>query len=367
MASKSRSAKHSVREQLKSQPYRFSFVQACRLIELISRRQGQNLHPIGEDSLPSEECVRIAAQPSRSFPSAEVAAISNLDRDVSEDSGEPPKITVTFMGLFGPSGVLPQHDTQRIIDAGNKKNPERDFLDVFNHRIVSHFYRASIKYSIPFAFEATYCKPGTPENTVTSSLYAIAGMGTPGLRQRLEIVDELAIEFAGLLGHTPKNAISLQRMLGSYFDLTVEVQQFVGQWMYLSAENKSEMPTRGMMLGQNCELGLTFILGERVWDIAGRFRIKLGPLTRVQFESFLPGSQNLIKVAQLVQLYVGQQFDFDVQLELLADEVPATSLGEDSRLGYNSWLFAVQPIENKCDAVLSQSGQPLNSYHNSTI
>ena len=137
------------------------------------------------------------------------------------------------MGLFGPSGVLPHHDTQRIIDAGNKKNPERDFLDIFNHRLISHFYRASTKYRVSYAFEATYRRLAETENVVTQALYSLAGMGTAGLRSRLEISDELAIEFSGLLGLQPKSALSLQRILQSYLGLEVSVQQFVGQWMFL--------------------------------------------------------------------------------------------------------------------------------------
>ncbi len=363
MAVKSRTSKHSVKTQLQSEPYRFSFVQACRLLEQICELQGRPCKNVGCDALPTEEFVRFAALPARSFPPAEVASLANLSDakaiESAEDAPSAPELTVTFMGLFGPSGVLPYHDTQRIIDAGNKSNPERDFLDVFNHRIISLFYRASTKYRIPFAFESTYRKSRETENVVTQSLYAIAGMGTPGLRKRLTVSDELSIEFAGLFGHQVKNAISLQRMLGDYFELPVSVCQFVGQWMYLSKENQSQMPTSSMVLGQNCALGTNFILGERVWDVSGKFRVLLGPLTKEQFDSFLPGSPRLVEIAQITQLYAGNQFDFDIQLELIAREVPPTQLGEESRLGFNTWLFAEQPTDNKLDAVFTQSGLPL--------
>jgi type VI secretion system protein ImpH len=313
--------------------------------------------------------VRFAALPSRSFPPAEVAHLVHLadspetktteTKTVEDEARTTPLLTVAFMGLFGPSGVLPYHDTQRIIDAGNKKNPERDFLDVFNHRMISLFYRASTKYRIPFAFESTYQKALETENGVTQSLYALAGMGTPGLRKRLTVSDELSIEFAGLLGHRIKNAISLQRMLGDYFDLPVSIRQFVGQWMYLSKENQSQMPSRTVILGQNCALGRSFILGERVWDVSGKFRVQIGPLSKAQFDSFLPGTRRLVEIAQITQLYAGKQFDFDIQLELMAQEVPPTQLGADSRLGLNTWLFAQQPKDNKTDAIFIQSGLPL--------
>jgi type VI secretion system protein ImpH len=358
MASSSRSAKHSVKELLQSQPYRFSFVQACRLLEQICVLQGRPCESVGYDAQPKDECVRFATLAARSFPPTEVVKLGQLEEPTPGSEPQPPQLTVAFMGLFGPSGVLPHHDTQRIIDAGNRKNPERDFLDVFNHRLISLFYRASTKYRLPFAFESHYKKPGEAESLVTNAFYSLAGMGIGRLRQRLEINDEFSIEFAGLLGLHPKNPLSLQRMLQSYFKLQITVKQFVGQWMFLSDENKSWMPS-GKMLGQNCALGSSFILGERVWDVSGKFRIRIGPLDLQEFESLLPGERKLVEVAQIVQLYAGNQFDFDIQLELSSQAVPSCKLGESSRLGYNTWLFAKQPTENKSDAVFVQSGLPV--------
>ena len=119
------------------------------------------------------------------------------------------------------------------------------------------------------------------------------------------------------------------------------------------------MPSRNRILGQNCALGSNFIVGERVWDVSGKFRVQIGPLSKAQFDSLLPGSLQLVKVAQFTQLYAGNQFDFDIQLELMAHEVPPTQLGASSRLGFNTWLFAEQPHDNKTDAVFVQSGLPL--------
>jgi type VI secretion system protein ImpH len=305
----------------------------------------------------------LAALAALSFPAGEVIELqepaAENEAQATDDALSPPKLTVGFMGLFGPSGVLPHHDTQRIIDAGNKKNPERDFLNAFNHRILSLFYRASTKYRLPFAYETNYREPQADDDAITRAFYSLAGMGTAGLRGRLEILDELSIEFCGHFGHHPKNASSLQRLLQDYFNLPINIEQFTGQWLYLSHDNTSAMPSRQNPLGQNCALGQAFILGDRVWDIAGKFRIRIGPLTREQFEAFLPENSNLIEAAQIAQLYAGNQLDFDVQLELLAAEVPPIQLGGNSRLGRNTWLFANQPQENKTEAVFSQSGLPL--------
>ncbi|MCA9227115.1 MAG: type VI secretion system baseplate subunit TssG [Planctomycetales bacterium] len=363
MASARRGSKNPVIEQLHAEPYRFSFVQAVRLLQQANREGDEGRHAIGTDALPEAERVRITAQVARSFAASEVTGLKKSSTDKRTGRKIPTQLTVGFMGLFGPSGVLPHHDTQRIIDIGTKKNFERDFLDVFNHRILSFFYRASVKYRVGFAYEANYRRSAKKRglddhNGVTRALYSIAGMGTGGLHNRLEFPDELTIEFAGAFGLQPKNAVNLERMLASVLGLPVVVSQFAGQWMVLSDENRSEMPTRQTPLGQNCALGESMILGDRVWDISGKFRICVGPLNLQQFESLLPDTKNLARLAQIVRLYAGIQFDFDVQLELAADAVPASQLGGNTRLGLNSWLFCQQPTENKIDAVFQHDGLP---------
>ena len=360
MASTRRSAKHTVSQRLRSEPYRFSFVQAVRLLEQIGRTSTPQRQAIGGNSLPHQECVHLAASPTLSFPATEVTALRQSDSQVT-DPPQPSKLVVGFMGLFGPSGVLPQHDTQRIINAGPRKNPERDFLDIFNHRILSYFYRASIKYRLPFAYEQAYRQSNPQEHLTSRVLYSLAGMGTSGLKRRLIPQDEFAIEYVGLLRQQPKNGVSLRRMLSTYFGLPFKLYQFVGQWLELSENNRSWMPSTQLPLGQNCQLGQSFIIGDRVWDVSGKFRLCVGPLNRAQFEGFLPGSRNLAELAQIVRWYVGNQFDFDIQLELLAGAVPEIQLHEsgNTRLGFNSWLTSEPPNENKRDAILVHSGLPV--------
>lgn len=340
---------------LRKEPHLFSFVQAVRLLEQAAGERWSESR-IGHDNLPSKESLRIVAQVARSFAPAEVVGL-NDEETADEETRQ--KLTVAFMGLFGPSGVLPYHDTQRLIDTGTRKNPERDFLDMFNHRILSLFYRASTKYRIPFSFESTYGKAQSQADAVTHAFYAVAGMATPGLQNRLECHDEFYIQFSGFHRQQTKNAISLQSMLGSYLELPVEVLQFVGEWVFLSAENRSEMPSTSVPVGSNCALGSSFILGERVWDISGKFRVRIGPLTLAEFDKLLPGSQLLTQLAQITRMYVGKQYNFDIQLILRHDQVPPIKLSERGQLGWNTWLTSHTPAADAADAVFEHSGLPL--------
>lgn len=366
MASPSRDPKSGLAGQVENEPYRFSFVQTIRLLQKVREELTLPITELGSDTHPADEFLRLIAHPSRTFPGAQIMHVTERPSR-SEVNGDRHLAVVTaFMGLYGPSGVLPYFDTQRIIDSiprsGGKTLikgvPEKDLLDLFTHRILSLFYRASTKYRLPIAYDRTYSSHPSTVDLFTTSLFAIAGMGTAGLRNRQEVKDEITIEFSGYFSGFPKNSVSLARMLSAYYMVPATIQQFVGQWRNLSASDRSEMPTRAKPLGLNCQLGASFIVGERIWDIQGKFRVCLGPLTYDQFVTFLPGSRVLTAIAQTVRLYAGPQFEFDLQLELIGTEVPRCGLVGGTRLGQNSWLIGDRAGENRKDAVICVTGAP---------
>ncbi len=97
------------------------------------------------------------------------------------------------------------------------------------------------------------------------------------------------------------------------------------------------------------------MIGERVWDVQSKFRVRLGPLRYRQFVEFMPPGSALRPLCQLTRSYVGPEFDFDVQPVLLAAEVPWCRLSGDGAdgplLGWNTWVRA-RPFEHDvCDAV----------------
>jgi type VI secretion system protein ImpH len=145
--------------------------------------------------------------------------------------------------------------------------------------------------------------------------------------------------------------------LCDYFELPVQVEQFQGQWLYLSPEDRSLLPSASLPHGLNTEVGVNFILGERVWDVQSKFRLRVGPLDYQQFCRFMPVGDALRPMAQLSRSYVGMEFDFDVQPVLKGEEVPwlrLTAEGPDHpRLGWNTWVRA-KPFEHPVsDAIFS--------------
>src|SRR5262249_40019792 len=124
----------------------------------------------------------------------------------------------------------------------------------------------------------------------------------------------------------------------------VHVEQFQGQWLQLDETNRSTLGEAGL----NNQLGSNVVIGQRVWDVQSRIRVRVGPLTNAQFTSFLPDpapvpeGKTFYELVHRIRFYVGPEFDVDVQLVLKASDVPECQLPESTadgpRLGWNTWL-----------------------------
>jgi type VI secretion system protein ImpH len=310
--------------------YRFEFFQAVRLLE----RLYPTRKPIGQHELPKEEVVRFHTHVSMAFPASEL-----YDVTPSQTPDAPPTdMWVTFMGLAGSLGVLPRQWTQLLSDPSQKAQTAslRAFLDIFNHRLISLFYRAWEKYRFPIAYERR------GQDTFSQYLYCLIGMGTAGLQRRLAIDDQILLYYAGLLSQRPRSTSALEGVLQDYFDVPVEVEQFTGQWFLMNVDALTSLGAGG----QNNQLGVNAALWERIWDPQARFRVKLGPLTYDQFRDFLPTSDAYRHVVELTRFFVGEELSFEVQPVLRADEVPWCALGvnQSLRLGWGMWL-KTQPFD----------------------
>ena len=132
-----------VEEKLRREPFSFDFFQAVRLLEKVLPQRTS----VGKFAHPATEVARFAAHPSLAFPASQIQGME------WPDDG-PVEMTVNFMGLTGPQGVLPNPYTSLIIERLRASDTTlRDFLDIFNHRIISLFYRAWRKYRFDVACE----------------------------------------------------------------------------------------------------------------------------------------------------------------------------------------------------------------------
>lgn len=382
----------SLIEELYERPYEFDFFQAVQILE---RTEPSRL-AIGGQGPPDREAVRLRSLPSLNFPPS---SIYSLDKAVAVTGRpmQPPSMTVAFGGLFGPDGALPTHYTMSIMrlmerGRGDEKYALRDWLDLFNHRLIALFYRSWEKYrcTVPFVrymrarMLAEGGLPGggntmqvsialqaqrTEPDPFTLSLYNLVGLGPPALRNRVQVavrltthpgdfqdevidkqrlvnIDDLAIlYYSGLFAQRPRNARSLAAIVSDLFNLPVQVQQFSGQWLDVPPEQQSSLNEDG-----NIELGLNVVAGERVWDVVSSFRVRIGPLDLSTYQELMPDRsprprrKTFFLLCQIIRLYVGPEFDFEIQLALKGGAMPELEMVEGGRdvlgprLGWNTWL-----------------------------
>jgi type VI secretion system protein ImpH len=319
------------------EPYRFEFFQAVRLLERIYPEG----HPVGRHGEAAGEAVRFRTRVSLSFAASQIHQIS----DSSRGDERTPQMTVAFMGLTGPAGVLPHHYTELLVERTRYRDTALwDFLDLFNHRMISFFYRAWEKYRFPVAYERAQ------GDRFTEFLFDIVGMGTRGLRNRLSFPDEALLYYGGLVAQRPHSASAMTAVLGDYFGVPARVAQFSGQWLDIEDAGLTRIG------GENAELGVTAVAGERVWDSQSKFQLQFGPLEFNEFMGFLPTGSAFTPAADMVRLLAGLEFDFDIRLTLKADEVPdcvLTSVEErSSMLGWTSWLKTGPFLEDDSQVVL---------------
>jgi type VI secretion system protein ImpH len=341
-----------VRGALVAHPQRFEFFQAVRLLQWLAAEEA-GLRPGGA----RREAVSFRAAQSRSFAASDVRTI----RTEGEGPATRYEMDVSFLGLTGTSGVLPQHYTQFVVDQVRAHRPEfRDFLDLFNHRLVALFYRAWEKNHFPIAYERAR-RDGTRDD-FTEALFGLVGLGDPSLRDRFDVPDEAFLYHATTFAGTRGSAVALQLVLEDYFGTRVEILQFRGQWLRLSPRDRTRMRTRREPAGRNARLGSTAMIGSRTWSVETRFRVRVGPLDYATFRRFAPGGDLMRQLAQIVRLHVGPEFDFDVQPILRRDEVPTLRLGgapgEATRIGWNSWAACRERSRDADDAVFEDDGAP---------
>ncbi|OLE51440.1 MAG: hypothetical protein AUG51_23390 [Acidobacteria bacterium 13_1_20CM_3_53_8] len=323
MAAESRRTDPPLDQELFDEPYRFDFFQAVRLLERIDPRR----LPIGHEGDALREAVRFRTRQTLSFPASE---IHQLTRNGTDEKDEPPEMMVAFMGATGPLGVLPHQYTELLMERARYNDTAFwSFLDIFNHRMISLFYRAWEKHHFPIAYERGVV------DQFTAYLFDIVGMGTRGLRGRLSVEDQASVFYGGLIAQRPHSASAIESILSDYFGAPARLDQFAGQWLDLG-DNVTQLGSA------NSGLGLTTIAGARVWEDQSKFRIKFGPLKFNEFQDFVPSGSAFKPATELARLLVGLEFDFDMQLVLKAAEVPAcvmrTTDGSGPRLGWTSWL-----------------------------
>jgi type VI secretion system protein ImpH len=319
---------------LQERPEDFEFFEAIRQLECAH----PNRPRLGESTKPSEDFVRLCQTPSLAF------APRAIDRYEPATAERPARMHAWFFGLFGPNAPLPLHLTEYALDRErNARDPTLiAFANIFHHRMASLFYRAWANA------QPTVQADRRAEDRFRLYTGALVGMATPGLEGRDALPDDYKRHFAGRMVAQTRNAEGLRSLLQHFFAVPVRVIEFVAEWMRLPREAY-------LRIGRSTDvaaIGRTAVIGESVWGAQQRFRLRVGPLDRKQFEHFLPGGTALAQLVATVRSYLGDEKAWDVQLVLRREDVPTTCLGRSGRIGLSTWLGRPDHRDDSDDVVL---------------
>lgn len=316
----------------------FEFFQAVALLQ----RMMSDRRPVGHFYSPEDESVRFHANPRMGFPASEV-------QELQLHSEGPADMMVNFMGLTGPQGVLPYVYSELILERLRAKDRSlASFLDIFNHRAISLFYRAWQRTRFPVNYAAG------ERDYFSHYLRDILGIGTAGLAERQRVEDEALMHYIALFAMQSRSAVALEQVLSDYFEVPVEIEQFTGAWYTLDPSTQCAMNERDTM---STQVGLGAVVGDAVWDRGGRVRIRIGPVGLAQYDDFLPGGSANAALRSITAFFANGCVDFEAQLVLDRKEVPAVELDlnaeHPARLGWVSWAKTAPMMRDPDDTILA--------------
>ncbi len=315
---------YPVADWLFAEGYRFDFYQAVKLLEIFEA--GSNTASVGAEADPNREVVRFHSKVRLDFPAS---AVEDLEEPEYPD--DPWSMTINFLSLAGVFGPLPIPYTELILERNRKHDTAfQDFLDIFNHRLVSLMYRVRKHHRMSLVTTSP------DQSHFAKYLYSFIGLNTPGLLQRMQVKDRSLLYYTGLFSQQPHSAVALECLLSDYFQVKIRVQQFLGEWCDLESDQRTYIGRTG----QNQYLGQGAVLGKRVWFPQNRFRLQIGPVDLKSFLDFLPIGRGYHPLCELARFFTHQEYEFDLRLKIRAKEVPESRIGAmmGPRLGWTSWL-----------------------------
>lgn len=303
-------------EDLQAEPWRHDFYSVLRRIE----RSFPQRERIGDVAARRDEYVALGEQAHMDFPASTFAA---ADRD---EQGRL-RLFVKFLGLLGPQGALPLATTEESYHWQLVRDDAFPrFLDIFNHRFLQLFFRA-------WADLRPVAQHDRPElDRFVAYVGSMVGLGSRPYQGLDSVPDLEKLAHAGLAGAQAKSASRLRSLLAGLFDIEVEVEQFAGMWLVFDPEDRTRLG-RG-----DCALGRNVLVGASVYSVEDKFRISIVARDMEQFNRFLPNGDRCEPLADAVFFYLGEQFEWDVELALPVGKVRPAQLGRFGALGWSSWV-----------------------------
>ncbi|AXA58045.1 type VI secretion system baseplate subunit TssG [Pseudomonas thivervalensis] len=311
----------------------YSLFQAVLLV--IDRLR--EVHP-GLDDDALYDRLEFQANPSLGFPA------SDIDRvEFFEEHGQVrARLRLNLVSLVGAGSPLPAFYGEQALGEENG-NPTRDFLDIFHHRLQRLMLPIWRKYRYCASFQSCARDP------FSEQLYALIGLGGEEIRKASQLNWKRLLPYLGLLSLRAHSAALIEAVLRYYFKhAELNLEQCIERHVDILDEQRNRLGSANSLLSQD------LMLGERVRDRSGKFRIHIGELDWQRFHEFLPIGSGYQPLCSLVRFTLRDPLEYDIRLVLREQEIRELCIGEQNtcRLGWTSWLR-----HERADGVVTLGGK----------
>ncbi|MFS7384917.1 type VI secretion system baseplate subunit TssG [Rahnella inusitata] len=305
MERESQSAPARLIGQLRDKLPYTQFYRFCQLLE-----QSQPDAPaLGSYWQVRHDPVRFRPHPGMGFPASEFKRV-----EMPGHPHLPPTIRTTFMGLYGVESPLPTAYIDDITQRRDGHEVVSDFLDIFNHRLTTQYYRIWRKYSYP----ATFAPGGTDKTS--KYLLSLCGLGIEGCAQNIATPVSRFLAMTSMMRlptRTSEGIIALVQLLAP--DTQARV----------TAHDRCRVPLRNrlkMSARQPVSMSNSPVMGTHATDVNSQVLLQLITGNPDEAKEWLPGGQLHADLLALLHVYLGSRLHVRLQLSVLRTLLPDAQL-----------------------------------------
>ncbi|NIH22717.1 type VI secretion system baseplate subunit TssG [Providencia heimbachae] len=313
---------------------KISYVNFYRFCQLLENKQPHNI-PLGSSQDPKTDPIRFRPHRGMGFPTTE---INGLDQDDRYRPSDVPSVRTTFLGLYGITSPLPTSYLDDIAQRRDGIDSLTDFLDIFNHRLTTQFYRIWRKYSYP----ATFAAGG--EDETSQYLYGLIGLGIPGCANHVQTP---LSRFLALLGtmrlptRTAEGIIALITLLAP----NTSVQVIPHDPRRIELDKSTILSVQHPITLKNKP-----VLGTYATDVNSQVLIKLQTTDLSEAREWQSDGQIYQDLMALLHVYLGSRVNARLTLTLPRNLLPDASLNSKSYQGVQLGRTAVMRPQGNAKA-----------------
>ncbi|MCG3733391.1 type VI secretion system baseplate subunit TssG [Vibrio cincinnatiensis] len=282
---------------------------------------------LGSDTLPENERISLSVLQKLGYEANQLVSIS-------KKSTTKLHLKTNLMGLTGEQGILPNHYSERIIQR-IRENDEAmsDFFDIFNHRLLSLYYRCWLSSQLTAQLCQVAHGQSAPIHTILSALTGDQG--------------DSAIFLGGAFHRRSRSKAMVKTLLEMQSGCSVVLHEFQGRWFDIEVHEQTRICSPSMPEGQFAQLGSGALIGKRSWNMNAGIEIEL-VATDAQTARALLQCQRLEQTKILAKQLLGESKQIKWKLTAERQLFPKANLSKGvGTLGKGSVLAAKNAAVNK--------------------